>query len=380
MKKPALGPSISYVEVLDYYTLEKEKEKQLSSEKFRPIRPSAIGRCGRQLAYDYAKYLELDGYKDYPGEDKEGHVVRLLSLGHKIEDALFRDFDWKIPDEKLKRRFTQQYLRFDCQFPDGDYLGGSIDGVFITPNNKALVDVKSKKEKFSSHSKSSWEEMAPKLGKMPGAEVISEYLVYVDDLDLFLDKFRHKDYFMAFNLYQLNLYYHDKDNFIRDLGIDHCSLLYYSKNTSRLFELRFRPSEKVANDRIELVKDIIDKVYNKKDPELVEKELDLGSIGCAFCPWASKCWEGANSLKAYFDTWPKKSWPTNVRDLTDEERALFDDYVEMSRLTEDLPTVEKRLAKSLGDKKIRKVELEDGSVYDVKFLKTQGHVLRKGKK
>jgi hypothetical protein len=379
MSVPKLGPAISYVDILDAWTEEDEVKRNEEGVKYNPLRPSGIGKCGRQLAYEYARFKDVEGFKDIQGEDKEASVVRLLGLGHTIEDKLFRDFDYKIPNDILKRRYTQQLVRF-MQFPDGTWLEGSMDGCFFLKNHRVLVDVKTKKNKFSSHFRDSWMEMPNKLAKMPSAEKVSDKLVYVDDLEKFLEVFRIKDPFMAMNLYQLNLYYHCKDNFIIDSGIDHCALLYYNKNDSRLFELRFRPNKKIADERLALVHDIVEAVESG-DPEKVDREMDLGSVMCAFCPHKDRCWrdEEVDARQAYFNTFPKKKWPTSEDKLDDKQREDLALLTELMSAATNAKEVEKRIAKDLGEKKITKIRLDDGSIYDIKFLKSEGWVLRKGK-
>jgi len=306
MSKP-LGPPAAYIDLLDHFTKERIKEEAQEPPKYDPLRPSSAGKCTRELGYQLMEYM---GKAKYEKKLREPASDRLLKLGNPIEWHLFKQFQeaFKRADKDIRILYKQQTLRF-FKKPDGTRVKGAIDGTFISPKWGVLIDVKSKKDKFHKAYKTDWDATNEQLTDNPYVNKISDSAFYIEDLEGFLENLNNA--FWADNFYQLNFYFFDKDNFIRDEGIDHAALIYYCKNDSRLREIRFKPSEKVYNQ----IKDKFTNVFTKVEGDKVEelpKDHTIGSIKCAFCQFSKNCWGDANTLKEYFKTFPRKTWPKDT--------------------------------------------------------------------
>ena len=365
-----LGPKCGYIEILDHFTEEHERA-QADTNKYFPLRPSSAGKCGRELAY---ALMEYRGHATYPDKEvKTPEVTRLLSLGHSVEYSLLKQFDY-VKDFALK--YKQQVLSFFKLPLTGEIIEGSNDAVIWSEKYKCLIDVKSKKEKFHVAFSSDWEALDEKLSKMASVETFGPSCFWVEDLASFIKELN--DPFFASNFYQLNLYFHDEGNFLRARGVDHAAIIQYSKNTSRLREVRFKPSEAVYEGVRSKFLAASEAVDGAKSPEQVERGYALGSIACAFCPYKTTCWPDKNALKEYFKTWPKKAWPTDADAALEE---IYIDYIGIEQTKQKQETAQAALIDALEKRQIQKVRFSDGAVYELKLLQSpRPHVeLRRSK-
>lgn len=357
-----LGSKVGYIEILDYRTSEKEKVNSQKSE-YMPLRPSSAGACSRKLAHDLMEYRGFIKYDNK--EEKTPEVVRLLSLGHSIEWNLLRQFE-QVDDFKL--RYKQQVLSFFKLPETGELIEGSIDAVIVSEKYKCVIDVKSKKEKFSAFYRDDWEEWNERFSKMASVETFGNSCFWIPDLSKFLTELN--DPFLSDNFYQLNMYFFDEGDFLQSRGVDHAAIVQYSKNTSRLRELRFKPSKKIyetIKTKYLAVSEAVDKF---KDPTKVDKDYSLGSIKCAFCPHKTLCWPEADALKEYFSTWPKKKWPTDSLKISKEIEPIYEAYKTAIAEGKKADFLEEQLIAELEYSKIQKVKFQDGHIYELKMLKS----------
>jgi hypothetical protein len=369
MKIP--GPECGYVDLLDDHTLTKTEKEASEQRAYTPLRPSAAGKCSRELAYEFMEYR---GKAHYPKEPMMPDTVRLLNLGHSVEWNLLKQFE---EVELFKTRYRQQVVSF-FKITEEEWCEGSIDLCFWSDKWKCVGDIKSKKDKFSSWAATNWDETTEKLKTMSSVQTITDKAFWVEDLAAFLIELN--DPFFAANFYQLNMY--ASSQFLQERGIDHAVIIQYNKNDSRIREVRFKPSAEVyeqVKEKFFAVRDAIDKDGN---PELAPKDYVLGSIKCAFCNFKKTCWGDDDALKAYFATWPKKVWPTKSTELSREDYShvellieKFKDAEKASGLTDAL---ERDIVKFLNDNKIEKIKFDDGSIYQLKALKS-GLVIRRTK-
>lgn len=384
MKNNIPGPAVSFADILNHYTYESSKERA-GDNKYFPLRPSSAGKCGRRLAYDLANYT---GLRNDEGEIFEPNVTRLLDLGHSVESHLLKQFYYafKQADSGMEIKYQQQNMSFFTLPHSGKFLEGSIDAVFVSPKWKCVVDVKSAKDSWSSYYKSKWAEKVEKFRASKYTEEIGENCFYIDNIDKFLEE--DNDSSFRANVLQLNFYFNSDCGFLRKRGVTFCSLLYYSKNSSEVREVRFRPSVNLYKYVKDKFLEVDQAVCRDKKPELVEKEYTLGSFDCAFCPYAKACHgEKVDAKKEYFASWPKKSWPKDVDRLKehDELVALHDEYKAAQDSIEKKDELEKKIIKILDKHNIRKVKFDKDAIYEVKHLKTGGvgggprRVLRRSK-
>lgn len=383
MSFTVLGPKIGFPNLLDHLTVQKMGK---AKSKYNPIRPSNAGRCARELAYDTMEYR---GKAEYKAKETDPTSHRIFDMGYAVESHLGRQFQqaFEQSETEIKIKYKQQVLSF-FRLSTGEMLEGSLDGVFLSKQYGTYIDYKSKKDKFSQSFKTDWDETAGFLKSKSYITEFDDEAFWVQDLDQFLKDLKERgDYYWAMNFYQLNYYYFDKGEFLKSRGIDHGSLLYYNKNDSRLREIRFKPSQAVA-DQTQLKFEQIDKAVAAGNPELVEKEHVLGSMACAFCRHADKCWENEDNLQAWFDTFPPKTWPKDTNRLKEVGQEVEDLYQVWNNLTgvsADLEKAETALTDLLVQNKLYKVRFADGLIYEIKKLKTGGAyngprvVLRKGK-
>jgi len=367
-----LGPQVGYVEIVNHLTQEIIDEKAKSPSKYQPLRPSASGKCERELGFEF---MEYKGYAAYPKESNTPEVQRLLNFGYSVENHVLYEFQnaFKRAAKPIEIKYKQQTLMF-FKLPDGTQVEGNIDMVLVSEKYKCVADVKSKKEKFSSWFKSSWDELAEKFFKMKSIVKFGEESYWVSDLDAFLKELN--DPFFAANFYQLNLYFYDIHQFLRDKGVDHAAIFQYSKNDSRIREIRFRPSETVYEYVKAKFVNVVDVIEKTKNPLELPREFVLGSVKCAFCPFREKCWPEDDAMKAFFKTLPPKQWPKDIDRLPEELQGklleLFTQYQSLTATTEQLNVVEKEIILMLDKAKTNKVKLPDGTVYRVKHLKSGG--------
>jgi len=279
-----LGPKAGYIEILNHFTQEQLVEELEDPKKWMPLRPSAAGKCTRELAHELMEYRGLAKYEKKP-KDNESH--RLLNLGHSIEWHAIKQFKDAFKRAGIDIKYQQQSLSF-FKLPDAEIIEGRIDGTFMSKTHGALIDIKSKKDKFSAWVKTDWLYTDEKLRENKYVTEFGEHSFYIDDLAGFLKGL--KDPFWASNFYQLNLYFFDEHRFLRERGIDHAALIYYNKNDSRMREIRFRPSEEVFKEIKDKFLSVHEAVDVHKDPTKVQKDYMLGSIKCAFCPFSKQGW------------------------------------------------------------------------------------------
>lgn len=373
-----LGPDVSLIDILDDKLLENqakdEENLKKGISKYYPLRPSSSGSCERELAF---KLMEHSGQAYYEKEGMDPNTIRLLGLGASVEYSIIsflKQVDvWQV-------KYQQQSLAFFNIESTNDkikyFIEGSIDLCLIFNNgkHKMMLDVKSKKDKFSSTHKSQWDEANDKYSNLKTLVKIGEGSFYADDLEAFLEELN--DPFFEANFLQLNLYLNS--SFAKERGIDIGAILQYNKNTSGLREIRFRPSEKLYKKVEEKFKSAA-AAATAGDPMKANTTYLPGSIKCSFCSYAKVCRPNTDVKKAFFETLPTKYFPTNIAKIQDETlKQLIKEYDAVYDLEKSKKALEERLAKRLLDSKIYKVKLESGTVYEVKTFKTTTSV-KKGK-
>lgn len=371
-----LGPEVGYTDLLDHVIHEKIQKEQDGEREgtflYNPLRPSAAGYCAKRLAF---ATNEFRGHKYYEKTPKIPETYRLLELGHAVEFSALKNFQLL---KVMSVRFKQQSLLFfPVERADNsvrEFLHGSCDFVLWSDKYKAIGDVKSRKDGFSAAYKTRWDEELATFAGMGSLVQLSETAFYADDLDALLEELG--DDFLTDNLQQLNLY--ANSDFMQKLGVDHGFIYRYNKNDSRHIEIRFRPSVKAAQyvqDKFNQVSVAVD----KQDFSAVPKEFMLGSMRCAFCPYSKECWGDDDSLRAWFNTFPKKGWPTDLEREDLVEKFLA--YEKGLTAIENTQRIETQILKELSDLELKKVRLPNGNVYETKYLKSpQPHLeLRRSK-
>lgn len=375
------GPEYGLVEYLNYYTQEELNEQAAGPSNYSPLRPSAAGRCGRELAYGIQEYRGLAKYEKKPLDPE---TSRIFAYGHDTEKHMI----WQFKRAKnMQLRHTQQTLAFFRLPKQNMLLTGSIDGVMVATDGSwsTLVDFKSKKDKFSSFAKSNWDETADKFRKDPNIVEFGTDSFYIEDLYAFWEKNRESDYYTMMNFLQLNFYYYSEDRFCEMHGIETCSLLYYNKNDSRVREVRFKPSP----DLYDYVKEKFLAVDASEKPEDVPQEFGLGSVACAFCPYNKACWgDTAKPDKEYFSTLGFKLWPKDTNrlgSLGEKLESRFAAMLAANEVASEAATYEAEIVTLMRENKLKKLRLANGEIYDLRHLKTGGvgggarFVLRRGK-
>lgn len=367
IESTVMGPSVGYIDLLDFHLENKLKKEAEGPRRFNPLRPSSAGKCTKELAYELA---EFKGAASYEKEGMKADTHRLLNLGHSIEWNILKMFE---DVEMFETRYRQQIVSF-FKLDTGKWIEGSIDAVFWSDTHKAVIDIKSKGNKYSGWSRTQWDEHTEKYSNMKSVYKMTDRCFWIDDLEAFLEEVN--DPFLASNFYQLNLY--ANTDFLVERGVDHASIIQYAKDTSRLRELRFRPSVAVY----EQIRNKFTRANGALRPEDIPRDYALGSIKCAFCSYNKHCWPEANALKEYFATWPKKKWPTNTSELGligDQLEVLFEKYTDVEDSIKELDRVEKLITLVMNENQIQKVRLNDDRVYEMKALKGDGLVIRKAK-
>lgn len=380
------GPSVSIASIIDHYT---EVKNETSTYRSMPLRPSAAGKCARALAYEL---MEFRGKLEPIKEKQSADVTRIFSLGHSVETHLLWQAKdaFKAAEDKIKVKYQQQTMSFFKLPLTGELIQGQIDAVFEHDAWVATVDVKSKKDGWDKAYSSRWQEADAGFDKDPLVTRIDDRGVYIPDLDAYIQKHKHADPFFCDNLYQLNFYYWSECGFLRHRSSEFCSLLYYNKNSSAIREVRFKPSEAVAEYVKQKYLRVSQAVDGAGDPTLVEKESSLGSSRCAYCKFKEMCWDMTEYKvkKEYFKTLPPKRWPKRMSELSNTERlkTLFELFQKKERTQVEIDSVEREIITELANRNINKIELDDGDVFEVKSLSSGGkgdgkrQVLRRGKK
>ncbi len=365
-----LGPNVAFVDLIDYCLDEQED----NYDSF-PLRPSSVGRCSRALCFEL---FEWQGKGAFPKEKKNPATKRLLSLGNPIEYQVIRNFELiQKVNPNFRVRFKQQYVDL-FQLPNGQWVGGSLDFAMM---NRALTeggihDSKSKGDKFSYSHKSKWDETTEKLQEMStavsisdGQGYVSENGFWVEDLPAFLEELN--DPFFADNFEQTNLY--SCSDFAKSHGINYGSVDQYNKNDSRLREIRFKPSDVLFKKFEDKCLYVFKTVESATKEDLLQLRCDFipGSVKYAFCPCRIMAGEDQKeALDRYFKTFPKRSWPTDADKLGLETELAA--YELLQATAEDGEKFEQEVCKVLLEKKVQKVRLSNGHVYELKNYKTGG--------
>jgi hypothetical protein len=368
------GPQKGYTTLVDEAMLENAAKP--SDKKYFPLRPSAAGYCTRRLAFDVNEYY---GNAVYEKEARNPATLRLLNLGSSIEWHAIKAFEELAKfDPTLQIKYRQQAVdlfRLDPTDadPEGRLIDGSIDLTTVGPEYNGILDIKSKKDKFHASFKTEWDAALDKFAKMESLVTISDTAFFAADLKAFLHELN--DPFFAFNFIQINSYL--CSSWAKAHKFTHGSVIRYNKNDSRWLEIRFAPSDEL----FELVRtkfNIANQAAAKNAPESVPCDYLPGSIVCAYCP--HKCHDG-NELKAFFDTFAKKTWPKDISKIKSGKRLaeLFEQYEEATKHAEKTEALEEEILKLLlAAGEGGKVRLANSNVYLIKQLK-DSIVLRRSK-
>jgi hypothetical protein len=375
------GPEIGYTDILDTLTNEYLKEQRETGKDVSntPLRPSAAGKCSRELAYELMEYA---GFAKYDKDLYNANTHRIFGLGHSVEYHIIKEMEQRFKG-LFQIKYKQQSLSFARleakNHPQlSQWLEGSSDLTIWSEKYKCLADVKSKKAKYSSYRNSDWEETADKLGRMQSVTKMTENCFYVNNLREFLKQI---DAFWAMNFFQINLY--ACNPFMVERGIDHASLFYYNKNTSELREIRFKPDQELYNETIAKFQRVLDAV-DQKQPELATKDQKFGSMKCAFCSFKKECWSEGDALKAFFKSLPPKAWPKDTDHLGDAGYALeelYGEFKQVQHAEEKKKQLEDDIIQVMAELGVSKIRFHDKEVYELKYLKSpREHVeLRRSK-
>ncbi len=363
------GPAQSYCTMMDEAVLDEQAAIEAKGMSF-PLRPSAAGDCARKLAYELNAYL---GNQERKKETFKPSLLRLFRLGHHIEEQVINDL------KKVKHfgvRFQQQVVDM-FTLPSGRKVEGSTDCVLWGEETKALLDVKSVGDKFSSWRESRWSEMLYQYDRMASLERFDEGAWWAEDVEALLEELGEDT--LVKNIIQLNLY--ACTDFLQSRGIDHVVVLRYQKNASKLMEIRFKPSLNLYN-KTKLRFSAIDEAAHQGKPELVAKEFSLGSLACAYCPYQKDCWPQATK-REHFANAPGKDWATKVGQLENAAAvaALFERYMATEGGMAERARLEAELLIQLDGHGVQRVKLEGGEVFEAVTLKSPKlhQELRRGK-
>lgn len=373
-----LGPEISYVDLLNVKTrqaaaMEEEAIAQGAQPPYNPLRPSSAGKCTRELAYSL---MEFTKQTYYPKEVREPNVTRLLSVGHFLEDQLIQQFEKFIGDYfkvKYKQHSVEGFEVTSKKYEQvSGVVEGSIDWCFWSPETRGLIDAKTKKDKFHQHYRTDWEATTEKLKDMRTVETIgnSDKGFWIEDVDAFLAEL--KDPFWEQNFFQTNFY--ANTDWAKRKGIDHVSLIYYSKNDSRLREIRFKPSAALYEKTRAKFQEAVD-ACDEGDPTKARRDYQLGSIKCAFCPYSKQCWGSkSDALGDYFETFPKKKWPKDTAKLkkviADSFELLYNDFIATSNAAASQRETEDQILRLMEEHNISRIRFKDNKIYERKLYKS----------
>ncbi len=376
-EKKIPGPPCGYTDIIDAAMTQDAIDNKWA--KSFPLRPSASGYCGRRLALDLSEFA---GHAEYPKEEREPRVNRLLGLGNTIEYASIRDWK-KIKSLTLKHK-QQSVIMFKLDKLKEDeqerLIEGSNDFAVYSPKYKAVVDIKSQKDAFSFVFRTRWEETLAQFDRMETFQRIgdSETAFYIEDLPAALKELGSD--WLCDNLIQLNMYCMS-DFFVKQ-GVDHGVIYKYNKNDSRHYEIRIKPSKAVFDAVEKKFNHIYKSVVKNKDPSKVKKDFFLGSMRCSNCPYSQVCWD-EDAKKSYFKTLPKKQWPTDSNRLKNYKHleAEFKKYLTLGENLGIMRVTADEIIKTMHNEKISKIKLDNGDIYELKYLKTPTphYELRKGK-
>lgn len=370
-----LGPEVSIVDLVDHGIIEaqeKERVEALAGKRgYYPLRPSASGHCKRQLALELEEY---EGIRYHNKPELKPNIVRLFALGHSVERVVI---DTLIKNSGLQIKYRQQVVDL-FKLETGELIEGSIDLVLMGKNFKCVADVKSKKMNWSAGFKTSWDELLDNFSHFQSLEKLSDTGFYADDLSALIDELDGD--WMVDNLLQLNLY--ANSSFCKDRDINCCSLIYYAKNTSDMFELRFKPSVEVFK-RIERKYNEVSKAVKEGKVDQMECEFPIGTIRHAYCSCHKmRSYLPEDAAQYYFGTLPPKKWPTDSNRFKKKTalEAAYQAYLEGERGQEAKEKAEQEIVQILLDEKKQKVRFSDQAIYEARFLKTKNRFeLRRSK-
>jgi len=368
------GPEVGYTDLIDAVL-----DARKSTFNAFPLRPSASNKCNKALIYDTRQYHKKElGIDGYPRRSMPPEVKRLLSLGHSVEWHSIRNFELiSNATDDYKIKYKQQSIPLfklpaigPIKYPR--VVEGSLDlAVMSRKGGGGFGDVKSAKDKWSQSFKTKWDETIDELHRMESTTSISESAVWVEDLPSFLGEL--KDMFFIDNFIQLNIYC--TSQFAKDHSINHGFIYRYNKNDSRHLEVRFKPHDGLARDFEKKVRYIYETAFNISDKELAEMPCTWapGSIKYAFCDCHSYSGRDPKvALQKWFDTFPKRRWPLSEKKLEKKAQELFAKYEAGLKQVEKHASIEAELCDLLSSKKINKVKLDNGHVYELKSFKTGG--------
>lgn len=349
----------SIVELLDNYLL-KDYEEFSKERHYNPLRPSSAGKCERALFYENQEFRKL---RPVTKETRSPSVIRLLSFGSTVEKSLI----WDLKKLEEKGKFAVKYMQQSLtvlKLDDGTIIEGNCDFAIEGDEYKILCDSKSAKDGFSASYQTRWQETLSNWESMPEVVKIGQNTFEVEDTESFVEMLG--DDFKTDNITQLNLYC--GSDFFQERGYEWCSLFYYIKNDSNLYELRFRYSPELR----EKTKQKFQRVHNATKEDDTEKEYALGSIRCAFCSFKDDCWPENDAKKNYIKENFHKKWPTDLNKMQNNDKLakLFADYEEIDGITSLKQKVEDDILIILDKLGINKIKLTNGHVYDVKRLKS----------
>ena len=364
-----LGPQKSYLEIMDEKLVEKTTTEATSPRRFNPLRPSSAGKCSHELSREYA---EFKGLLPTNQEIIQPELQRIFAMGSSIEWMMIKAMR---ETGLFNIKYTQQVLKF-MQLSDGTWLEGSMDLSVFFDGHGGICDWKSKKDRHSSFGATAWDEASEGYAKMKSVNRVTDKLFYIDDLPAFLAELN--DPFLPANFLQLNIYANTQ--FVKDSGIDHCSLLFFNKNDCRLREMRFRPSEKVFAETVAKFNLVHNCITGASEADVAHKVASLKCKPSSNCRY---CWP-EESKRAYFATLKPKVWPKDIDRLGADGKklsSLFQEYEEGLAIQEATSQVESQISKIMIDIEEDKIRLANGNVYENKFLKSPRphHALRRSK-
>lgn len=281
MSTTLLGPKTGIVDIL-IKNIEDDLQKDKDNKKHfqrTPIRPSAAGKCPREL---YFELMEYSGRASYPTDIHSGETDLLLNLGHSIEHHLIGKMRRHFKGIEIK--YTQQSLDFGQVETINDqklaqHIEGSTDLVFWSEEWKCCADIKSKGDNYDfSKRKMKWESDNEKLSSMKSVEKVSSRCFWVNDLPSFLIEL--KDPFFEANFRQLNMYLNS--DFLKSRNVEFGSIIQYHKSKSKLREIRFRPSAQVHNEVMDKFRNVI-KAVDENRPELAPATFPSESFKARYC-------------------------------------------------------------------------------------------------
>lgn len=356
-----LGPEFSYISALDMALLEKYQDES-KVRLYNPLRPSSAGKCELALAHEYHQF---HGLEPVFIEERDPSVIRLLSLGHSVEWHVINQLKEIEKMFGLSAKYKQQSVSI-LTLDDGTIIEGNLDLCLVGPDSKGIVDVKSSKERFSKAYGSSVDDLVEKFDNFSSLVKIDKYGWYAENAVALVDELG--DDFKVANILQLNLY--ALSDFIKERNFDHCSLLYYFKNSSRMLELRFKPSEELK----ERVRQKFNRVHNSLGKlETIEPGCFIGSFQYMFCPYCPRRYGDDNPKKAFYKNQPKKTWPVDSYAIPESREIIeskFEEFIKLQKAGEKKEELERSIARLLYDQQIQKIRLPTGEIYEMKLLKS----------